>query len=78
MTFPVTMEDVCQITSSVITMTTVETTVMKRTVVCMWCEIWFNDPAPFMKRLLVIRASVDALCRDEQGQISRDPRTKSF
>ena len=23
-----------------------------------------------------IRASVDALCRDEQGQISRDPRTK--
>ena len=25
-----------------------------------------------------IRASVDALCRDEQGQISRDPRTKRF
>ena len=25
-----------------------------------------------------IRASVDALCRDEQGQISRDPRTKGF
>ena len=23
-----------------------------------------------------IRASVDALCRDERGQISRDPRTK--
>ena len=23
-----------------------------------------------------IRASVDALCRDEAGQISRDPRTK--
>ena len=23
-----------------------------------------------------IRASVDALCRDEQGQFSRDPRTK--
>ena len=26
--------------------------------------------------MLFIRASVDALCRDEQGQISRDPRTK--
>ena len=27
-------------------------------------------------KLRVIRASVDALCRDEQGQISRDSRTK--
>ena len=27
---------------------------------------------------ITIRASVDALCRDEQGQISRDPRTKRF
>ena len=27
---------------------------------------------------LYIRASVDALCRDETSQISRDPRTKRF
>ena len=40
-----TMEDVCQMMSNVMTMMTVETTVMMRDVVCMWCEIWFNDPA---------------------------------
>ena len=58
MSFPVTMEDVCQISSSVMTLMTVETTVMKRTVVCMWCGIWFNDPAPFRERLLVNPASI--------------------
>ena len=35
MSFPVTMEDVYQNISSVMTMMTVETTVMKKTVVCM-------------------------------------------
>ena len=28
--------------------------------------------------ITVIRASVDGLCRDDTGQISRDPRTKRF
>ena len=28
--------------------------------------------------VVAIRASVDALCRDGTGQISRDPRTKRF
>ena len=55
MSFPVAMEYVCQNISSVMTLMTVETTVMKRDVVCMWCEIWFNDPAPFTQRLLVIK-----------------------
>ena len=49
MNFPVTMEDVYQIITIVMTITTVETTVMKTDVVCMWCEIWFNDPALIYK-----------------------------
>ena len=51
MNFPVTMEDVCQMISSVITIIIVETTVMKTDVVCMWCEIWFNDPALIYKEV---------------------------
>ena len=40
---------------------------------------FYNKQVCFNFRLTVlnlIRASVDALCRDEKGQISRDPRTK--
>ena len=39
MSFPVTMECVYLIASDVMTMMTVETTVMKRTVVCMWWNL---------------------------------------
>ena len=49
MNFPVTMEHVCQIITIAMTMMIVETTAMKTDVVCMWCEIWFNDPALIYK-----------------------------
>ena len=37
---------------------------------------WETKNVPVVKEQYIIRASVDALCRDDASEISRDPRTK--
>ena len=35
-----------------------------------------KEIAGLLRKIMIIRASVDALCRDGTSEISRDPRTK--